>query len=121
MGIQRSILTFILLIALPGCVGTINGDGVHWAVAGTYYGHSEEPEGGDNSSTWNTVAGRTWGTSGLEGEITSSKEKVSIQGKGISPAMAGVLGEDVVQKIGEIVSCALQPAQLGCAGIGGGD
>jgi len=124
MGSKGSILAFVILIALPGCVGTITGDGVHWALAGTYYGHSEEPvcgqcETGEESEsrTWTTVAGRAWGTNGLEGKITSQSETVSIQGEGMSEQMQKTLGDDLGKDIVSAVSKAT-PAGGAAAAVG---
>ena len=93
--------------------------GLDLVFAGSFYSHTDEQadaegKGDPGSSQWATAAGRTWGTSGLEGQITEESETISITGKGISDNLAGVLGEDVIQAIAGAVACALQPAQPRC-------
>ena len=114
----------VLLAALVsfGCAVHVGPDGVDVVLAGTYYAHSDDQtdtgngEGaeGAGSSRWRTHAARTWGTSGIEGEITTDKELISIQGSGMSDNLSETLGDDIVEKVADQVSCALQPAQPKC-------
>ena len=107
-------ITPIFLIMLSGCAFTINPDGLHAVLGGTSYGHADDQTEKPSNSRWHTYAARTWGTSGIEGEITTDSELISIQGSGISDHLSETLGDDIVDKIGDSVACALQPIQPKC-------
>jgi hypothetical protein len=122
---MKQITLTIPLFLLMGCAFTLNPDGFHAVLGGTYYGHADDQsdkgkvtdatEGiTKGKSRWHTYAARTWGTSGIEGEITTDSELISIQGAGISDNLSKTLGDDIVDKIGDNVSCALQPMQPKC-------
>lgn len=114
----------IMLIGLWGCGCAFHAgpDGIDAVLAGTFYAHTDaQSEAEEGSSRWTTHAARTWGTSGLEGKITHDSELISITGDGISKNLAGVLGENVIEKIAHQVACALQPAQPSCLPGGDGD
>jgi uncharacterized protein YceK len=122
MGRKGSVLALVILIGLSGCAVTINPDGFHAVVGGTYYGHADDQseKGAEDTATkdksrWRTYAARTWGTSGIEGKITTDSELISIQGAGISDNLSKTLGDDIVDKIGDDVSCMMQPMQPKCA------
>ena len=104
-----------LFVIAPGCAFHIGSDGLDMVFAGTYYGHTDKQAGKDAvPQRWTTHAARTWGTSGIEGKITTDSETISIQGEGISAEMSATLGNDVIATVADQVSCALQPAQAKC-------
>lgn len=110
-----SLALAIALVLASGCAFHAGPSGIDLVIAGSYYSHTDEQVSAyDPESRWMTHAGRTWGTSGIEGQITTDSETLSITGDGISENLAGVLGEDTIEKIAERVACALQPAQPGC-------
>ncbi len=118
MGCKRSLFIAGLLATLTGCTFHAGPSGIDLAIAGSYYSHTDEQVSAyDPESRWMTHAGRTWGTSGIEGQITTDSETLSITGKGISENLAGVLGEDALAELGQIIACTLQPAQPKCLGI----
>ena len=101
------------------------------AVFGSGYTHREAfadtptqpPQGdddvGDAMKSWTTVALRTFGTVDIEATVDMNSERLALTGKGMSDNMAGVIGQDVAAKLGQIVACSLQPAQPACAGFSG--
>jgi hypothetical protein len=108
------------LFWLGACAFTINPDGLHAVVGGTYYGHADDQaERGEGDTTakgksrWHTYAARTWGTSGIEGKITNDSELISIQGKGLSDNLSETLGKDIVR---DLVAAALKATPAGALG-----
>ncbi len=113
--IRYALCTFFMVTLLSGCIVHVGPTGLDVAIAGTFYSHSETNAGAggtddsedvngeeDSSSgpfTWRTHAARTWGTSGVEGEITTESEKISIQGKGMSDNLQETLGDDIIRDI----------------------
>jgi hypothetical protein len=117
----QGLLLFLVALLMLGCAITINPDGFHAVVGGTYYGHADDQSEKDaegvankGKSRWHTYAARTWGTSGIEGKITTDSELISIQGAGISDNLSQTLGDNIIEALGDDVSCALQPAQAKC-------
>lgn len=119
------------LVVLMGCTVYTGPAGFSAAVFGSAYTHHEvfadpptappksETEGGGTIESWTTAALRTFGTVGIEATVDMGSERIALTGKGMSKQMAGVIGEDVAAKIGQIVACSLQPAQPACVGIVG--
>ena len=104
-----------LAVIAPGCAFHLGTDGIDVVLAGTYYGHTDKQAGKDAvPQRWTTHAARTWGTSGIEGKITTDSETISIQGDGMSKELSATLGNDVIATVADQVSCALQPSQAKC-------
>ncbi len=122
-------LPVLLSFWLIGCTVYVGPAGFAVATFGSAYTHREafadppttppEDGGADAMKSWTTVALRTFGTVDLEATVDMNSERLALTGDGMSKNMAGVIGDDVAAKIGQIVACSLQPAQPSCAGIGG--
>ena len=117
----------LALFAPLGCTLNMGPAGFTVAAFGAAYTHREsfspapttndDDGGGAVLKSWTTVALRTFGTVDVEATVDMGSERISLSGKGMSKNMAGVIGEDVAVKIGQIVACSLQPAQPACLGF----
>ena len=128
--IHALFVAFIACIPL-GCTVYVGPAGFAVVAFGSAYTHREsfadpptappkgETEASGGLESWTTVALRTFGTVDVEATVDMNSERIALTGKGMSPIMGAVIGDDVAEKIGQIVACSLQPAQPACIGIGG--